>query len=229
MIRITENLNVVSDLLRSAAVSAGRDPDTVSLVAVSKKHPVSAILEAAEAGHRDFGENFVQEGIEKIASAGRDDLVWHFIGHLQSNKTRDAAEYFDWVHTIDRLKIARRLSEQRPPGRPPLEVCIQVNVDAEASKAGIAPDEAVALAREVAKFENLRLRGFMCIPEAGADEAHQRAAFRTMRGLLDAARAAGLDVDTLSMGMSDDYALAIEEGATIVRIGTAIFGPRPAN
>ncbi len=227
MIRVTENLSVVRDLLRSAAVSAGRDPDTVSLVAVSKKHPLSAILEAADAGQRDFGENFVQEGVEKIENAGRDDLVWHFIGHLQSNKTRDAAQYFDWVHTIDRLKIARRLNDQLPAGRKPLNVCIQVNVDAEASKSGVAPGEALALARGVAELGNLRLRGFMCIPEPGADEAHQRASFRTMREILEAAREAGLDVDTLSMGMTDDYAAAIEEGATIVRIGTAVFGPRP--
>ena len=229
MIGVTENLRNVSNLLHSAATDAGRDPDSVNLVAVSKKHPLSAILEAADAGQRDFGENFVQEGVDKIKNAGRDDLVWHFIGHLQSNKTRDAAEYFDWVHTIDRLKIARRLDEQRPAGLPPLNVCIQVNVDAGAKKSGVGPAEAVGLARDVSVMQNLRLRGFMCIPEPSPDEAEQRASFRTMREILEAARREGLDVDTLSMGMTDDYRVAIEEGATIVRIGTAVFGPRPTN
>ena len=228
MIRVTENLAIIRDLLHRAALDAGRDPETVRLVAVSKKHPVAAVLEAASAGQRDFGENFVQEGVEKIEQAGRDDLVWHFIGHLQSNKTRDAAKYFDWVHTIDRFKIARRLAEQRPDDLPPQNVCIQVNVDDEASKSGVAPGEALDLAREVATLDRLRLRGFMCIPEATDDVAEQRRAFRTMRELADAARAAGLDIDTLSMGMTADYAAAIAEGATLVRIGTAIFGPRPA-
>ena len=228
MIRVTENLAIIRDLLHRAALDAGRDPETVRLVAVSKKHPVAAVLEAASAGQRDFGENFVQEGVEKIEQAGRDDLVWHFIGHLQSNKTRDAAKYFDWVHTIDRFKIARRLAEQRPDDLPPQNVCIQVNVDDEASKSGVAPGEALDLAREVATLDRLRLRGFMCIPEATDDVAEQQRAFRTMRELADAARAAGLDIDTLSMGMTADYAAAIAEGATLVRIGTAIFGPRPA-
>ena len=226
MIRVTENLAIIRDLLHRAALDAGRDPETVRLVAVSKKHPVAAVLEAASAGQRDFGENFVQEGVEKIEQAGRDDLVWHFIGHLQSNKTRDAAKYFDWVHTIDRFKIARRLAEQRPDDLPPQNVCIQVNVDDEASKSGVAPGEALDLAREVATLDRLRLRGFMCIPEATDDVAEQQRAFRTMRELADAARAAGLDIDTLSMGMTADYGAAIREGATIVRIGTALFGAR---
>ena len=145
MIGVTENLAIIRDLLKQATIDAGRDPDSVKLVAVSKKHPLSAILEAAAAGQRDFGENFVQEGIDKIENAGRDDLVWHFIGHLQSNKTRDAAKYFDWVHTIDRLKIARRLSAQRPAELAPLNVLVQVNVDDEASKSGVPPEAAVDL------------------------------------------------------------------------------------
>ena len=227
MIRVTENLAIIRDLLDQAAIGAGRDPASVRLVAVSKKHPVTAVLEAAEAGQRDFGENFVQEGVDKIEQAGRDDLVWHFIGHLQSNKTRDAAKYFDWVHTIDRFKIARRLAEQRPADKPPLNVCIQVNVDREASKSGVAPEEAVELAVQVAGLDRLRLRGFMCIPEATDDIHQQRRAFQTMRELAEKARERGLDTDTLSMGMTDDYAAAIAEGATLVRIGTAVFGPRP--
>jgi pyridoxal phosphate enzyme (YggS family) len=214
-------------LLHQAALDAGRDPESVRLVAVSKKHPVAAILEAAQAGQRDFGENFVQEGVEKIEQTGRDDLVWHFIGHLQSNKTRDAAEYFDWVHTIDRFKIARRLAEQRPADKPPLNVCVQVNVDNEASKSGVSPDEACELACQVAGLDRLRLRGFMCIPEASDDVEEPRRAFRKMRELAESARERGLDIDTLSMGMTADYEAAIAEGATLVRIGTAVFGPRP--
>ena len=228
MIRVTENLAIIRDLLDQAAIGAGRDPASVRLVAVSKKHPVTAVLEAAEAGQRDFGENFVQEGVDKIEQAGRDDLVWHFIGHLQSNKTRDAAKYFDWVHTIDRFKIARRLAEQRPADKPPLNVCIQVNLDAEATKSGVPPAEALELATEVASLDRLELRGFMCIPEPTDDETEQRDTFRRMRELADSARRRGLDIDTLSMGMTADYGAAIAEGATLVRIGTAVFGPRPS-
>jgi pyridoxal phosphate enzyme (YggS family) len=214
-------------LLHQAAIDAGREPESVRLVAVSKKHPVAAILEAARAGQRDFGENFVQEGVQKIEQSGRDDLVWHFIGHLQSNKTRDAAEYFDWVHTIDRFKIARRLAEQRPAGKPPLNVCVQVNVDKEDSKSGVAPEAAIELAAAVSNLDRLRLRGFMCIPAATDDVDEQRRSFRKMRELAETARERGLDIDTLSMGMTADYRAAIAEGATLVRIGTAVFGPRP--
>ncbi len=227
VIGVTENLSIIRDLLKQAALDAGRRPESVTLVAVSKKQPVTAVLEAARAGQRHFGENFVQEGVDKIRQTGRDDLVWHFIGHLQSNKTRDAAKYFDWVHTIDRSKIARRLSEQRPDDLPPLNVCIQVNVDDEASKSGVPPAAAVDLAEEVALLRRLRLRGFMCIPDPGNDAAAQRRAFRKLAEVAAAARGRGLDTDTLSMGMSGDYVAAIAEGATLVRIGTAIFGPRP--
>lgn len=226
MIRVTENLRKIRDLLHKNALACGRDPESVRLVAVSKKQPLSAVLEAAAAGQRDFGENLVQEGLDKILTAGRDDLIWHFIGHLQSNKTRPVAGHFDWVHTIDREKTARRLNEQRPDDKPPLNVCIQVNVDDEASKAGVRPEEAVELAAYVSRLDRLRLRGFMCIPEPKADSAAQRESFSKMRALLDEARGRALDVDTLSMGMSDDFAAAIAEGATHVRIGTAVFGPR---
>ncbi len=226
MIRVTENLRIIRDLLDKAAVSAGRDPASVSLLAVSKKQPLRAILEAADAGQRDFGENFVQEGLEKIAGSRGKGLIWHFIGHLQSNKTRSVAEHFDWVHTVDRLKIARRLSEQRPASRGPLEVCVQVNVDDEASKSGVGVAEAVDLALAVDELPGLRLRGFMCIPAPVRSEALERQAFSRLARIADAARDRGLDIDTLSMGMSGDYGAAIAEGATIVRIGTAIFGPR---
>ena len=226
MIRVTENLRKIRDLLHKSALEYSRDPESVRLVAVSKKQPLSAVLEAAAAGQHEFGENLLQEGLEKIRTAGRDDLIWHFIGHLQSNKTRAVAEHFDWVHTIDREKTARRLSEQRPGALPPLYVCIQVNVDDEASKTGVPPEQAIELAEYVSGLDRLRLRGFMCIPAPKADFATQRESFRAMRQLLDEARGRALDVDTLSMGMSDDFTAAIAEGATHVRIGTAVFGPR---
>lgn len=226
MIGVTENYRKIQDLLAKAAVEAGRDPDHIRLLAVSKTRSVDAILEAAAAGQRDFGENYVQEGLEKIRAAGRDDLTWHFIGHLQSNKTRDVAGHFHWVHTVDRLKIARRLSEQRPPGLGDLNVCIEVNVDGEASKSGVSPAEAASLARQVAALPGLRLRGLMCLPAIREGFDAQRVPFRRLRELLESLNEDGLRLDTLSMGMSADYAAAIREGATIVRIGTAIFGAR---
>jgi pyridoxal phosphate enzyme (YggS family) len=226
VIGVTENYRKIQDLLAKAAVDAGRPADHIRLLAVSKKKPVEAILEAAAAGQRDFGENFVQEGIEKIAACGRDDLVWHFIGHLQSNKTRLVADHFDWVHTVDRLKIARRLSEHRPPERPDLNVCIEVNVDAEKSKSGVSLAEAPDLAREIAGLPRIRLRGLMCLPAIREDFDEQRLPFRRLRELLESLNGEGLRLDTLSMGMSADYAAAIHEGATIVRVGTAIFGAR---
>jgi len=198
----------------------------VRLLAVSKTKPVQAVLEAARAGQREFGENFVQEGLGKIRDAGRDDLVWHFIGHLQSNKTRPVAEYFQWVHTVDRLKIARRLSEQRPHHAPDLNVCIEVNIDSEATKSGVSPQEVAALAHQVACLPRLRLRGLMCLPAERQDFDEQRRPFAATRQLLESLNRQGLGLDTLSMGMSADYAAAIYEGATIVRIGTALFGER---
>lgn len=191
---------------------------------------MEAVLEAMAAGQRAFGENYLQEGVEKIAAVARaqpDTAVeWHFIGPIQSNKTRPIATSFAWVHTVERLKIAQRLSEQRPPELGPLNVCLQVNISGEATKSGAAPGELLELARQVAALPNLRLRGLMAIPEAQTDPALQRAAFAGLRTLADGLRAKGLTLDTLSMGMSGDMAAAIAEGATIVRVGSAIFGSR---
>ena len=226
MIRVTENFRKIQDLLAKAAVEAKRSPDQIRLLAVSKKKPVEAILELADAGQRDFGENFVQEGLAKIKAAGRDELCWHFIGHLQSNKTRLVAEHFQWVHTIERAKIAERLSRQRPFYAPDLNVCIEVNIDGEAGKSGISPDDVVDLATAVRDLPRLRLRGLMCLPAIRSDFAAQREPFSRLRQQLEALNDAGFDLDTLSMGMTADYAAAIHEGATIVRIGTALFGAR---
>ena len=226
MIGVTENYRKIQDLLAKAAAEAGRSADHIRLLAVSKTKPVEAILEAAAAGQRDFGENFVQEGLQKIGKCGRDDLVWHFIGHLQSNKTRLVAEHFDWIHTVDRLKIARRLSDQRPSHAPPLNVCIEVNVDAEASKSGVSPEALPALAGDVAALPRLKLRGLMCLPAIREGFDAQRRPFAALRELLESLNEEGMALDTLSMGMSADYAAAIQEGATIVRVGTAIFGAR---
>jgi pyridoxal phosphate enzyme (YggS family) len=226
VIRVTENLRVIRDLLAKASNDAGRGDSSVNLLAVSKKQPVSAVLAAAEAGQRDFGENFVQEGLEKIAATGRDDLVWHFIGHLQANKTKAVAGHFAWVHTVDRLKIAARLSKQRPDAMDDLNICLQVNIDNEAGKSGVGAEEVLALARSVSTLPRIRLRGLMCLPENRSGLARQREPFARLRELLALIKADGIDVDTLSMGMSGDYAAAIYEGSTIVRIGTAIFGAR---
>ncbi len=226
MIGVTENLSLLSDLLRESALEAGRNPESVRLLAVSKKQGLGAIREAAAAGQRDFGENFVQEGVEKIEALAGLDLTWHFIGHLQSNKTRAVAKYFDWVHTIDKLKTARRLSEQRPDDKPALNVCIQVNVDDEASKSGVAPGEVAELAAACAALPNLRLRGLMCLPALSTGFEEQRRPFAALRALAEDLRTGGIDTDTLSMGMTADYRAAIAEGATIVRIGTAVFGER---
>ena len=226
MIRVTENLGVIRDLLAKAAVDAGREPDTVRLLAVSKKKPASLVLQAAAAGQLDFGENQVQEGLEKMQAAGRDDLVWHFIGHLQTNKTRPVAEHYAWVHSVDRLKIARRLSEQRPASLPPLNVCLQVNVDDEASKSGVSIAELRRLAGDVATLPRLRLRGLMCLPALRSGFESQREPFRILREHAESLAADGIATDTLSMGMSNDYRAAIFEGSTIVRIGTALFGAR---
>ena len=226
MIGVTEKFRKIQDLLAKAAADAGRSGDHIRLLAVSKRKPVEAILEAAAAGQRDFGENFVQEGLDKITNCGRDDLIWHFIGHLQSNKTRVVAENFQWVHTVDRLKIARRLSEQRPVDAADLNICIEVNIDAEESKSGASPADVQDLATEIAELPRLRLRGLMCLPAIREDFAEQRKPFAALRELLESLNSSGLRLDTLSMGMSADYAAAIHEGATIVRVGTAIFGER---
>ena len=204
----------------------------VQLLAVSKTFPAEAVLEAIAAGQRAFGENYLQEGVEKIAAVARAQpdapVEWHFIGPIQSNKTRPIATNFAWVHTVERLKIAQRLSEQRPPELGPLNICLQVNISGEATKSGATPSELPELARQVAQLPNLRLRGLMAIPEPQTDPALQRAAFAKLRKLGEALRADGILVDTLSMGMSGDMDAAIAEGSTLIRIGTALFGPRPA-
>jgi PLP dependent protein len=210
-----------------ALAAAGRPGGSAGLVAVSKTFPPEAIRAVHGLGQRAFGENYVQEALAKMdALADLPDVEWHLIGPLQSNKTRAVAERFDWVHTVDRLRIAERLAAARPPGLPPLNVCVQVNISGEATKSGVAPEEAVPLARGVAALPRLRLRGLMGIAEPTPVMASRRAQYRILRALHEACRAARLDVDTLSMGMSDDIEAAIAEGATLVRVGTAIFGPR---
>ncbi|WP_342118820.1 YggS family pyridoxal phosphate-dependent enzyme [Pseudoduganella sp. OTU4001] len=232
MSTIAHNLQVVTEVINVAAQEAQRSPGEVQLLAVSKTFPAQAVLEAVLAGQRAFGENYVQEGVDKIhevARRGCTPLEWHFIGPIQSNKTRLIAENFDWVHTIEREKIAQRLSEQRPAALHPLQVCIQVNTSGEASKSGVLPAEALALARTVATLPRLQLRGLMAIPEPAQDFEQQRAAFRVLRELYEQLRAEGVALDTLSMGMSADMRAAIHEGATIVRVGSAIFGARQYN
>jgi pyridoxal phosphate enzyme (YggS family) len=230
MSTIAANLQAVESTIAAAARAANRPASSVQLLAVSKTFPMEAVLEAMAAGQRAFGENYLQEGVEKIAAVARaqpDTAVeWHFIGPIQSNKTRPIATNFAWVHTVERLKIAQRLSEQRPPELGPLNICLQINISGEATKSGATAAELPELARQVAALPNLKLRGLMAIPEPQTDPALQRAAFARLRQLADSLRADGLDIDTLSMGMSGDMASAILEGATIVRVGSAIFGSR---
>ena len=223
MSTIAENIAKVGERIRAAAQASGRDLDHIGLLAVSKTKPAAAVREAYAAGIRDFGENYLQEALEKQAELSELPLIWHFIGPIQSNKTKPIAEHFAWVHSVDRLKIAQRLSEQRPTGLPPLNICLQVNISAEDSKSGCAPAELAALALAVSQLPNLRLRGLMAIPEPTDDVAAQRAAFARLRELRDGLP---LTLDTLSMGMSHDLDAAIAEGATWVRIGTALFGAR---
>jgi len=227
---IAGNLQAVEATITDAVKASERTRSDVQLLAVSKTFPAQAVLDAMAAGQLAFGENYLQEALDKIASVAQAQpdaaVEWHFIGPIQSNKTRPIAASFAWVHTVERLKIAQRLSEQRPPELGPLNICLQVNISGEASKSGASPDDLPALAREVAQLPNLRLRGLMAIPEPTTDVAEQRAAFARVRALFDALRADGLEMDTLSMGMSGDLAPAIAEGATIVRVGSAIFGKR---
>lgn len=225
---ISTNLQAVKQRIRAAANAVGRDAGAARLLAVSKTWPADNVRQAFRAGQHAFAENYVQEGVAKIASLCDLDLEWHFIGPLQSNKTREVAENFDWVHSIDRQRIAERLSAQRPADLPPLQVCIQVNVSGEVSKSGVSPDDVLALAQSVAVLPRLRLRGLMAIPEPTDDVALLRQRFILLRELLARLNAeANMKLDVLSMGMSDDFEIAIAEGATIVRIGTAIFGTRP--
>lgn len=227
---VRRNLENVRARIARACAQAGRPPESVRLLAVSKTFPAEMVRAAHAAGQRAFGENYVQEGVAKVAALrerlGDDALEWHFIGPLQSNKTREVAEHFDWVHGVGRLKIAERLSAQRPGGRAPLQLCIQVNISGEASKSGIAAEQVPALARAVAALPRVRLRGLMAIPEPVADTEAQRFPHRRLKALLDRLNADGLKLDTLSIGMSDDLEAAILEGSTLVRVGTAIFGSR---
>ena len=226
MTTISANLQAVRARIAAAAEACGRNPAGIALLAVSKTWPAEDVLAAGRAGQCAFGENYVQEGVAKATALAAEGYEWHFIGPLQSNKTRSVAETFAWVHSIDRLKIAERLSEQRPEHLPPLEVCVQVNVSGEASKNGVAPGELPALARTVVGLPRLRLRGLMAVPAPGEDFELQRQAFRSLRELFEGLRAEGLPLDTLSMGMSGDLEAAVAEGSTLVRVGTAIFGPR---
>ena len=230
MTTIANNLQQVLGRMAQACKAAGRDPASVSLLAVSKTFGADAVLEAVAAGQRDFGENYIQEGVDKIAAVHAAlpgaALQWHCIGPIQSNKTRLVAEHFDWVHTVDRLKVAQRLSEQRPATLAPLQVCIQVNADGGASKSGVPPEEALALAQQVAVLPGLRLRGVMSIPEPAPDFDTACDLFMPVRAVFDALNAQGLNLDTLSIGMSADLEAAIASGSTLVRVGSAIFGGR---
>ena len=226
MQNIEKNLLRVRRQIDQAAIAFGREPSRISLLAVSKRKPVEDIRAAYAGGQRDFGENYLQEAQDKIASLVDLDIHWHFIGAIQSNKTRPLATSFDWVHCVDRFKIAKRLSEQRPESRPALNLCIQVNVDAEDSKSGITLQEVPELASKIAALPNVRLRGLMAIPAPCDDIKSQRKPFALLADMLNQINQQGLDCDTLSMGMSHDMPAAIAEGATLVRIGTAIFGER---
>lgn len=223
MSTIAENISTLGERIREAAQAVQRDPASIGLLAVSKTKPASDLREAYDAGLRDFGENYVQEALGKQAELSDLPLIWHFIGPIQSNKTRAIAENFAWVHSVDRLKIAQRLSEQRPPELPPLNICIQVNVSGEASKSGCSPEDLPALAQAISALPNLKLRGLMAIPEPTDDRDEQNASFAAVSTLQ---AQLGLPLDTLSMGMSHDLEAAIAQGATWVRIGTALFGAR---
>ncbi|WP_454256469.1 YggS family pyridoxal phosphate-dependent enzyme [Pseudomonas sp. Marseille-Q8238] len=223
MSTIAENIAKVRARIREAAHASGRENASIGLLAVSKTKPAAALREAHAAGVRDFGENYLQEALGKQGELTDLDLIWHFIGPIQSNKTKLIAEHFHWVHSVDRLKIAERLAAQRPAGLPPLNICLQVNVSGEASKSGCTADELAALAQAVTQLPHLKLRGLMTIPEPTDDPAEQHAAFARLRALRDSL---GLDLDTLSMGMSHDLEAAVTEGATWVRVGTALFGAR---
>jgi hypothetical protein len=228
MTMIADNLHQVQARIHAAATAAGRNPATVQLLAVSKTFGADAVREAFAAGQTAFGENYIQEAVDKITALAdlRSQLQWHCIGPIQSNKTRLVAEHFDWVHTVDRLKIAQRLSDQRPDTLSPLKVCIQVNVDGGTTKSGVTPEEALDLARAVAELPRLQLRGLMCIPEPAPDFEAACAVFTGASALFDALNAQGMALDTLSMGMSADLEAAVHSGSTMVRVGSAIFGAR---
>lgn len=228
MHKIDDKLAKVTARIHQAAAAAGRNPQTVQLIAVSKTQPAAAIAEAYAWGQRAFGENYLQEALDKQAALQTlPEFEWHFIGPIQSNKTRPIAAHFGWVHSVDRLKIAQRLSEQRPEGLPPLNICIQVNIDDETTKSGVSLADLPALAAAIRPLPRLHLRGLMAIPAATNNPAQQRAAFAKLRSARDALNAQGYGLDSLSMGMSGDMEAAIAEGATFVRVGSDIFGARP--
>ena len=226
MASIAENISTVRNQITKATASCGRVADSVTLLAVTKTQAPEKLREAYAAGQREFGENYVQEALDKIQALDLPGLIWHFIGPIQSNKTTDIATHFDWVHSVDRLKIANRLSAQRPQDRPPLNICVQVNLSAEDSKSGVALADTAALCEQVAKLPGLRLRGLMAIPAPCAQHDQQRAVFRPLALLFKELQERFDHLDTLSIGMSADYEAAIEEGSTIVRVGSAIFGAR---
>jgi pyridoxal phosphate enzyme (YggS family) len=221
-----ESVAAVQARIARAASACGRNVDSITLVAVSKTQPAEAVLAAAHAGVEHFGENYLQEALAKIEALRGQELTWHFIGQIQANKTRPIAEHFDWAHGVDRLKIAQRLSDQRPYHAPPLKICLQVHIGGEASKGGVEPQELAALVREVKQLPRVELRGLMCLPPAETDIARQRHWFAETRAWFDRLNDDGAALDTLSMGMSADFEAAIYEGSTMVRVGSAIFGAR---
>lgn len=227
---ITANIAALRQRIVQSASDAGRDPAEITLLAVSKTRSAEEVAVALDAGLTQIGENYLQEAVDKQAALQGRNACWHFIGPIQSNKTREIASHFDWVHSVDREKIAKRLSEQRPEGKPPLKICLQVNISREDSKSGVLPEDALTLAKQITALPALQLRGLMAIPAASDDRAEQRAAFAALRALRDTLQQALPDqtLDTLSMGMSGDMDAAIAEGSTLIRIGTALFGPRPA-
>ncbi|WP_417766270.1 YggS family pyridoxal phosphate-dependent enzyme [Spongiibacter tropicus] len=227
---ITANIAALRQRIVQSASDSGRDPAEITLLAVSKTRSAEEVAVALDAGLTQIGENYLQEALDKQAALQGRNACWHFIGPIQSNKTREIASHFDWVHSVDREKIAKRLSEQRPEGKPQLKICLQVNISREDSKSGVLPEDALTLAKQITALPALQLRGLMAIPAASDDPAEQRAAFAALRALRDTLQQALPDqtLDTLSMGMSGDMDAAIAEGSTLIRIGTALFGPRPA-
>ena len=223
---IEHNFNHIQKLICTAKIKYNRKNENISLLAVSKKQPLTAIKEAYNLGQLDFGENFVQEGIEKIKKLNNKNINWHFIGHIQSNKTRLISENFDWVHTVDRIKIAERLSKQRPDHADNLNICIQINVDDEKTKSGVNVKNVFDLCYAIDELPNLNLRGLMCLPKTRSDHEQQRQPFKVLKKLSEHLNKERFHLDTLSMGMTNDFSAAIQEGSTIIRIGTALFGPR---
>lgn len=228
MSRIAHNLALIQERIHKAAIASGRNPSEIQLLGVSKKCSAQDIREAYKAGIRHFGESYLQEALPKISALSKLDVVWHFIGPVQSNKTRQIAEHFSWVHSVDRIKIATRLSEQRPAGLDPLNVCIQVNISLEDSKSGIIKEAARDFALQIVELPRLRLRGLMAIVEQTSDQQRQRGMFSQLRDILTDLNQHGLSLDTLSMGMTDDLEAAVMEGSTFLRIGSGLFGPRQA-